>query len=255
MNLGQRSKLSLCQFLMLFDRDDLVLLFGKYGLPTDELENQWGGQNISAAVRGAVLQASSSQLGELVQELARTHGSMRTGVSPRCRFDERWNDLRLCLELDGYAKERNEYDIELDRFVPIEPVIEGADAPEDDLTKELRRSGLPGIDEILRLLEVSASAFRSGDLTSLSREMFWMKSGPFIGSSFPRRAGKRLSLASRTRHETPDRALPLVALALGSAAESQPESGEPVTAWRPRPGTEAQGHSEYESARISGHPE
>ena len=57
---------------------------------------------------------------------------MRTGVSPRRRFDERWQDLRLCLELDGYARERNEYDIELDRLVPIEPIIEGADTVEDD---------------------------------------------------------------------------------------------------------------------------
>ena len=31
MNLSERSKLSLCQFLTLFGRDDLILLLGKYG--------------------------------------------------------------------------------------------------------------------------------------------------------------------------------------------------------------------------------
>ena len=172
MNLSQRSKLSLCQFLTLFDRDDLIPLFGKYGLSTDELENRWGHrQSTAAAVREAVLPASASQLEGLVQELARTHGSMRTGVSPRYGFDDRWDDLRLCLELDGYTKERNEYDsvgdcffpVELDCFVPIEPVIEGADSVEDDLTKELQRSGLSDTEDILRVLDGSASAFRNDD--------------------------------------------------------------------------------------------
>ena len=88
---------------------------------------------------------------------------MRTGVSPRYHFDERWTDLRLCLELDGYAKERDEYEMEQDRFVPIEPIIEGAEAVEDDLTKELRRSGLPDIKGIIQVLDGSASAFRNSD--------------------------------------------------------------------------------------------
>ena len=72
MNLSQRSKLSLGQFLTLFGRDDLILLLGKYGLSTDELEIQWGHrQSTAAAVREAVLLASASQLEGLVQELAR----------------------------------------------------------------------------------------------------------------------------------------------------------------------------------------
>ena len=127
MNLSKRSKLSLCQFLTLFGRDDLSLLLSKYGFSTDELENQWAGASIAAALREVVIPASASQLEGLVQELARTRNSMRTGVSPRYNFDQRWTDLRLCLELDGYAKERDGYEIEQDRFVPIEPIIEGAE--------------------------------------------------------------------------------------------------------------------------------
>ena len=46
MNLSKRSKLSLCQFLTLFGRDDLILLLGKYGFSTDELENQWAGASM-----------------------------------------------------------------------------------------------------------------------------------------------------------------------------------------------------------------
>ena len=138
MNLSRRSELSLCQFLGLFGRDELVLLLDKYEFPTDELEG-------------------------LIQELARTRNSMRTGVSPRFRFDERWTDLRLCLELDGYAKERDEYEKEQDRFVPIEPNIEGAATVEDELTKELRRSGLPDIEGIVQVLDGAACAFRNSD--------------------------------------------------------------------------------------------
>src|SRR3546814_19260933 len=39
--------------------------------------------------------------------------------------------------------------------------------------------------------------------------MFGKKPGPFSGRSFPRRAGKSLSLASRTRQPPPDLPLPL----------------------------------------------
>lgn len=155
MNLSQRSKLSLCQFLALFERDDLVLLLGKYELRTDELESYWSGQSVTAVLKEAILQASASQLGELVQELARTGNSMRTEISPRYRFDERWGDLCLCLKLDGYARERDDYDRELERFVLVEPLLEGATTVDDDLTKELHRSELSSIEEILQVLETS----------------------------------------------------------------------------------------------------
>lgn len=36
----QPLKMSLCQFLALFGRDNLVLLLGKHGLQTDELTNK-----------------------------------------------------------------------------------------------------------------------------------------------------------------------------------------------------------------------
>ena len=165
MKLGRRSRLSLCQFLTLFGRGELVLLLGKYGFPTDELENEWAGAGTAGALKDVVVQASASQLEGLVQELARTQYSMRIGISPRYRFDERWTDLRLCLELDGYAwkRDRDEFGIEQDRFVSIEPNIEGAATVEDELTGELRRSGLPDVEGIVQVLDGSASAFRNSD--------------------------------------------------------------------------------------------
>ncbi|RWD51629.1 MAG: hypothetical protein EOS75_31445 [Mesorhizobium sp.] len=161
MNLSYRSKLSLCQFLLLFQRDELALLLCKHGFSTDDVEYHQG-QPLAAALRESVLQASARQVGELIQELARTNGSMRTNISPRYRFDERWDDLRLCLELDGYKFAVREHELK-DRFVPIEPMVEGAEPVEDDLVKELRISGLAKAEDILSVLDGSADAFRRGD--------------------------------------------------------------------------------------------
>lgn len=163
MNLSRRSRLSLCQFLDLFERDSLVVLFDKHGLRTDDLSNQWGGTSVTAAVREAVLAASGEQIGNVLEEALRTHGALRYQISPRYRFDERWNDLLLCLELDGYRRGQDEYERDTDKFVPIEPTIEGVQAVEDDLAAELRRSRLPDADEIGRVIENSADAFRRGD--------------------------------------------------------------------------------------------
>ena len=166
MNLNRRSKLSLCQFLKLFERDDLVTLLEKHGLSTDEIEHQWHSSSIVAALRDAIIPASESQLDGLVQELARTCRSMRTDVSPRYRFDERWKDFLLCLNLDGYVMEQDEYGREVDRFIPIEPIVDGTTPVEDDLTKELRRSNLANADEVLQVIDNSASAFRNGNFNS-----------------------------------------------------------------------------------------
>jgi hypothetical protein len=163
-NLSTRSRLSVCQFLALFNRDELVLLFGKYQLQTDALEDKWGlARSVVIAIRDAILEAPALAVGELLQEIARTRSSMRTAITPRYRFDERWEDLERCLELDGYGLEKDEWGRELNRFAPIEPTIDGASQAEDDLTKELRRSGLNEKEEILRVLNNSADAFRRGD--------------------------------------------------------------------------------------------
>lgn len=166
MNLSLRTKLSLCQLLILFERGQLVLLLEKHGISTEEIEGRWPAESAALAVRQAVLQASAFDLGELVQELTRTRRSMRNSVNPRYRFDEHWDDLQRCLELDGYRQERDEYNRKLDHFVPIEPTIDGGEVPEDDLTRELCCSNLSKTEEILRILESSADAFRGEDFNA-----------------------------------------------------------------------------------------
>ena len=163
MNLSRRSKLSICQILDLFDRDPLVILFEKHGLRTDDLSNPWCGSSITAAVREAVLAASCEQIGNVVEEALRTHGALRSQIVPRYRFDERWNDLILCLELDGYRRGQDEYERDTDTFVPTEPAIAGVQAVEDDLAAELQRPGLSDAGDIARVIDNSAEAFLRGD--------------------------------------------------------------------------------------------
>ena len=166
MNLSQRSKFSLIQFLRLFGHDNASLLLRKYKISIASYQ-----RSNHKAMRDAVLKAKNSQLGSLIQELAKTRDSMRYEISPRYRFDERWNDLFRCLKLDGYAQlQRKEADHQWgipakfdDFFSPIEPIIEGAEPVEDDLTKELKHSGLTESKEILQVLDNSAKSFREGD--------------------------------------------------------------------------------------------
>jgi hypothetical protein len=165
MNLGIRSKLSLCQFLGLLDRNEVVLLLEKYEIATDKVET-WSGYDFIEGLRNTIPFASFSQIGNVVQEVARTQNSIRSSISPRYRFDERWQDLSLSLQLDNYALARNEHGRELDYFVPTEPAIDGAQPVEDDLSKELGLSGLAETGDILRLIEDSASAFFRAEYNS-----------------------------------------------------------------------------------------
>ena len=159
MNLSNRSKLSLCQFLLLFRSTSLRLLLDKYGIPHDIEEEHVG--DVTAVLTESVCEAASAtQLGNVVQEIARTARTLRCEVEPRYRFDQRWEDLLLCLELDGYGAERGPMLGGTTRIVAIEPTIDGAAAVDDDLSRQLEATGLPDADEIARLLDSSATAFR-----------------------------------------------------------------------------------------------
>ena len=161
MNLSKRSKLSLCQVLDLFAREVVATILAKHELDTEGL-NPWDGEPVPELVCESIFGASAAQLANLVDEIVRTRGSMRFQISPKYVFDERWDDLVLCFELDNY---RLEYvGPGRQRFVTIEPAIEGVDPVDNSLTRELRQSGLLEADEIIRTLEASANLFRAGDM-------------------------------------------------------------------------------------------
>ncbi|TBY68960.1 hypothetical protein E0H51_31625 [Rhizobium leguminosarum bv. viciae] len=164
MDIGHRSRLSLCQLMdAVLSRDECSVIFRKYGISTDDIDGYHTGYSLLRAITDAILAAAPSQVWELAQELARTRQSIRHTVSPKSLFDERWDDFTLCMKLDGIGLVVDDYGREIGPFVPIEPTIEGSPPVEDDLSRELRLSQLPASGEVLRLIEDSAKAFLSGD--------------------------------------------------------------------------------------------
>jgi hypothetical protein len=147
--LSRRSTSSICQLLALQERGFLELLFEKYGIQGDLRLVR----SMEEALLSCVRDATERQLMNLLDEIIRTRGDLRTRIAPRYRFDERWEDLCRCLELDGYRVDGN-------RLVLIDPTISGDSPMDDDLSSELRRSGLRQGGEIIQLMENSAEAFR-----------------------------------------------------------------------------------------------
>src|SRR5438132_11716431 len=145
--LSWRTKISLRQFLRLQTIESLntLLLKNGFAIPTS---------GVSAyEVESVLLNGMEEQLYSLLGEILRTQGTLRYEVSPRYRFDERFDDLQRCLLLDGIRIENRE-------LVVIEPTIDGAIPLEDDLALELRKSGLPDQEAIVLTLNNSAEAFR-----------------------------------------------------------------------------------------------
>ncbi len=163
MKIGKRTRLSLCQFLPLLGRQRVGLIFEKYDIPADEISGSWRNHPWEEAMMYAVLEASDAQVTDVLQELARTGASIRSRVSPKVLYDEPWADLELCLQLDNIVRGKGEYGREEKYFVPAEPAIDGVQPVDDDLTGELKRSGLPGVDDILSMIEESANGFKAGN--------------------------------------------------------------------------------------------
>jgi hypothetical protein len=148
--LSRRTLISFIQYLVLQPSSVVSSLFQKHGLPPVEIESYRGREEV---VGEALHGVTSEQLDSLFAEIARTQGNLRYAVSPRYLYDERWEDLLSCLELDGHRLEDK-------RLIPIDPTIQGSAPVEDDLSSAVGQSGLPESGDVLRLMETSAEAFR-----------------------------------------------------------------------------------------------
>jgi len=140
----KRTKMSLCQFLGLFNYDVILVLLEKHGISCDGFTQIEIADTLSTADQGA--------FGSVLDECVRTNGDLRSQVSPKYRFDERWGDLKKCLLLDGYK-------IEGCRLNRIEPFIEAYEPLEDDLTKELTKGNLSAGESIVSHFKRSAGSF------------------------------------------------------------------------------------------------
>ncbi len=139
-----RTKISLSQLLDLFEYNLNNLLLEKHSL-------EHYCSNITD-IKDALLEGS---LESLIQEIVSTQRDLRSRVTPKYKFDERWEDFQKCLLLDGYKI------TESNSIISIEPTIDGIIATEDDLTLELRNSSLSKKEEIIELLLESANAFKN----------------------------------------------------------------------------------------------
>ena len=148
--LSSRAILSFAQFLALQDQGFLGVLLTKHGL------KGWSVQittEIPSDLARVLQQGTEDQVSSLLDEIARTQGDLRTRVSPKYRFDERFNDLKRCLELDGYR-------LDPGGLIRLDPSVVGVPPLDDDLKNELNASGLPTAGKILQKLDDSANAFR-----------------------------------------------------------------------------------------------
>ena len=148
--IGLRARHSLAQFLSIQESGVSIVLLAKYGaqhfsLPSGHLPIQ-----LLSVVRELDDQALMSVLAEIVA----TNGDLRARVSPKHRFDERMQDLKQCLLLDGYK-------VENAQLVQIDPTIADAEPLEDDLISALQRSGAPNSQQIIAKIFDSAQAFRA----------------------------------------------------------------------------------------------
>lgn len=141
MTLSKRTKISLAQFLYLFNRSLIGILFEKYDINGDC-------QNIEE-IKDTLLNENTTKL---IYEIIETKYSLRNQVSPRGLFDERWVDFEKCLLLDGYR-------IDDKTIIAIEPRTDGVQPIEDDLTSEILKSSLVLKNEIIKLINDSAEAF------------------------------------------------------------------------------------------------
>jgi len=143
----------LAQLLSRLQVTEIAVLLEKH-----QIASRFHGDNIFGldamwALREALPVAHPESVLSLVTELVETAQTLRNSVTPKYTFDDRYEDFRKCMLLDGWRLEWGR------EVVRIEPIVEGVAAFQDDLTTELRKTGLPDLEDILHRIEQSATDF------------------------------------------------------------------------------------------------
>jgi hypothetical protein len=150
--LTARTIVSLSQYFALQEQEWLQLLFGKHNVETYEFD-KLDGLAYVRTIQDWLTHADDNNVEAILAEVVRTQGSFRNRVTPRYVYDERYEDLRVCLALDGYLIERGQ-------LLRTEPTLDGAAAVEDDLARALQQSGLPEAQDVDQCLARSVEGFR-----------------------------------------------------------------------------------------------
>ncbi|MBF0308257.1 MAG: hypothetical protein HQL56_01850 [Magnetococcales bacterium] len=154
MRLSKRSKMSLVQFFLRFNRHEQQILFEKH-----DIHDVWYSFDV---IRESLESASEESITSLLDEMCRTPVSMRRCMDDDIYF-ERWGDLCRNLELDGYIRRIDEWGHPSGPFIANDPAPAGQEPLEDLLTVEFDESHLNGAEDILGLLSKSAKAYVRGD--------------------------------------------------------------------------------------------
>lgn len=145
MQITKRSKLSLSQLLGVMDRQSVHVLLDKYDFDSYQA-------NSLIAISDEMKSGSERQLSDLIEEIVCTCSTLRNGVSPKYKYDDRFNEFRKSLLLDGY-------EIDDSTIKSLDPNFEGKEPVEDELLNEISKSGLDENNEINSCLRASASDF------------------------------------------------------------------------------------------------
>ena len=128
MQISKRTRISLSQLLAVIDRQIIRVILDKYGLNEDAVSS-------ATSIRDEIASSPIDELTELVQEVITTSSTLRNSVSPRYKYDDRFEEFRKSLLLDGYK-------IEDKSISALDPNHEGKEPVEDALLIELENSGL-----------------------------------------------------------------------------------------------------------------
>ncbi|MNO96716.1 hypothetical protein D3C76_883960 [compost metagenome] len=147
--IGSRTLHSLAQFLELQPAQNTTVLLGKHGINHTSLHPS----QLLIGILNGLQSGSSEAVMRILAEVIATAGDLRSRVNPKYRFDEREQDLKQCLVLDGYR-------VDGKALVQTDPSL--SDTPvEDDLIAALRACGAPRREEIITKINDSAAAFRA----------------------------------------------------------------------------------------------
>ena len=166
---SRRSIISLGQYFSLQEIGTVELLFIKHGVLNGEPQNRYLDYAAKMRLISEILQnAEADRLESVMAEVVRSQGSFRNRVAPRYMYDERWQDVQICLSLDGYITRtmnctaqmrriespevfcRAKHDVGSPLALACSPVIIHGKAPEDlvvnriEATRNLIQQFRPG---------------------------------------------------------------------------------------------------------------
>lgn len=147
--IGKRTRYSLAQFLELYDSSLVVTLLSKYDIHIS-ISNGQEIYDILDCIRGE----DENQLLQVLDEIARTTRTLRSNINPKYIYDERFDDLDRCLQLDGYL-------LASKKIVQLDPSIGDGEPIEDDLILELENSGITSSETIACKINESSNMFRA----------------------------------------------------------------------------------------------